>query len=80
MYKIQQTSIVDTSDTEAIIELTIGDHEEIDECSEFVVASVNVERPIQQAHYLKLQLRALGKAADLIEQVAAAVELKLPKN
>ncbi len=80
MFKIQQTSIVDISDDEAIIELTIGDHAEIDECSEFVVASVNVERPVQQAHYLKLQLRALGKAADLIEQVAAAVESKLPKH
>ena len=80
MFKIQQTSIVDISDDAAIIELTIGDHADIDECSEFVVASVTVERPIQQALYLKLQLRALGKAADLIEQVAAAVESKLPKD
>lgn len=80
MFKIQQTSIVDISDDAAIIELTIGDHADIDECSEFVVASVTVERPIQQTLYLKLQLRALGKAADLIEQVAAAVESKLPKD
>ena len=80
MHKIQQTSIRDTSDTKAFIELTIGDHEDIDECSEFVVIYVDVERPIEQSHYLKLQLRALGRAADLIDQVAGGVESKLPRT
>ena len=80
MVIIQQTSIVDVSDTEAIIEVTIGDHAEIEECSEFVVASVKIQDPIQQGHYVKLQLAALQRVAALIGQVADAVDSKLPKN
>jgi hypothetical protein len=77
--KIQETKIVDIAPNEAAVSMTIAGFRDLAQADEHMVLTVYVPHepglPLE-----KVQLRALTRAAELIEQQSAAVENKLPRR
>jgi hypothetical protein len=77
--KIQETNIVDIAMTEARVALKIASHIDLAQSNEHVVATVYVPHeaglPLEE-----VQLRALRRAADLIEQQSHALEHRLGRR
>ncbi len=74
MFKIQETSVVETGPDSANIELVISDNEELESASQYVVCSVLVSTEIKPPHPSPislriLQTRAVKAATTLLGQV-----------
>ena len=80
MYKIQKTTVSELEGGQACLVIQISDHENLDDSEQYVVCSVSIDRPETAHQFESMQLRALGKANDLIDQVARAIEKSRPNR
>jgi len=77
--KIQDTRVVDIATTEACVSIKIASHIDLGQSNEHVVMTVYV--PHEAGLSLEeVQLRALGRAAELIEQQSHALEHRLGRR
>lgn len=65
--KIQRMTVIDPTADCPTVEMTLADHENVDEASVVIVASVEVSR--QEVSFSDLQLRALTEAIEGMEDV-----------
>jgi len=80
MLKIQKTTVSQVEGEKAILGIQISDHEDVDKSEQYVVLSVLIDRPATAHEFESMQLRALGKANDLVDQVARAIEKSRPNR
>ena len=80
MFKIQETNVSNVEGEKARLDIQISDHEDLDQSKQYVILSVVIDRPETAHQFESMQLRALGIAGDLIDQVARDVEQILPKR
>lgn len=75
--KIQETTIVDVFDQEAVVSITLAGHKDLEQANEFVIVHAYV--PHEPGLSLEeIQLRALGRAVELVEKQSAELSRKLP--
>ncbi len=80
MLKIQKTTVSQVEGEKALLGIQISDHEDVDKSEQYVVLSVLIDRPATAHEFESMQLRALGKANDLVDQVARAIEESRPNR
>ena len=80
MLKIQKTTVSQVEGQKALLGIQISDHEDVDKSEQYVVLSVLIDRPATAHEFESMQLRALRKANDLVDQVAHAIEKSRPNR
>jgi hypothetical protein len=75
--KIQDTNIVEIAHNEACVSLTIANHHDIEQASEYVVLKTYVAHEPGSA-LETIQLRALDRVAELVAKQAADCKRNLP--
>ncbi len=80
MYKIQKTTVSQVEGEKARLVIQISDHEDLKQSEQYVVCSVLIDRPDTAHEFESMHLRALGKANDLVDQVARAIEKSRPNK
>jgi hypothetical protein len=72
-------NVFNISADKATIEVQVSEQGDLDESSEYVVASVTLPNPDQARTVGKLQLDAVHAAISLIEQAATEIERELTR-
>ena len=80
MLKIQKTTVSQVESGKALLGIQISDHEDVDKSEQYVVVSVLIDRPATAHEFESMQLRALRKVNDLVDQVARAIEKSRPNR
>jgi len=80
MLKIQKTTVSKVEGEKALLGIQISDDEEVDKCEQYVVLSVLIDRPATAHEFESMQIRALGKMNDLVDQVARAIGKSRPSK
>lgn len=77
--QVENLNVSNISADRVTVEIQISDRPDLEESTQYVVASVGLSNPDQARTMGKLQLDALHAARELIEQAAAEIEQELTR-